>query len=226
MNRKIENYVDVLFMDVPKNKQSIELKEELLSNMSDRFDDYIQEGKSENQAFSLVISNLGDIDEMLADVMPSEEFVEQSGYYTKRNARNVAIAVVMYIVGAAFLIGLGGLGESMGNSDAYAITGLIILLVISAVATGIIIYSFMSTPSQYKKITVDRNQNIPNLSNKNNRMLKNILSTYWIMITFIYLTVSFLTKRWDITWIIWILAAVLESIIKIIYEMKYTNEGQ
>ena len=226
MNRKIENYVDVLFMDVPRNKQSIELKEELMSNMSDRFDDYIQEGKSENQAYSLVISNLGDIDEMLADVMPTEAFVEQSDYYTKRNARNVAIAVVMYIVGAAFLIGLGGLGESMGNSDAYAITGLIILLVISAVATGIIIYSFMSTPSQYKKITVDRNQNIPNLSNKNNRMLKNILSTYWIMITFIYLTVSFLTKRWDITWIIWILAAVLESIIKIIYEMKYTSEGQ
>ena len=226
MNRKIENYVDVLFMDVPRNKQSIELKEELMSNMSDRFDDYIQEGKSENQAYSLVISNLGDIDEMLADVMPTEAFVEQSDYYTKRNARNVAIAVVMYIVGAAFLIGLGGLGESMGNSDAYAITGLIILLVISAVATGIIIYSFMSTPSQYKKLTVDRNQNIPNLSNKNNRMLKNILSTYWIMITFIYLTVSFLTKRWDITWIIWILAAVLESIIKIIYEMKYTSEGQ
>ena len=226
MNRKIENYVDVLFMDVPRNKQSIELKEELLSNMSDRFDDYIQEGKSENQAYSLVISNLGDIDEMLADVMPTEAFVEQSDYYTKRNARNVAIAVVMYIVGAAFLIGLGGYGETMGNSDAYAITGLIILLVISAVATGIIIYSFMSTPSQYKKITVDRNQNIPNLSNKNNRMLKNILSTYWIMITFIYLTVSFLTKRWDITWIIWILAAVLESIIKIIYEMKYTSEDQ
>ena len=226
MNRKIENYVDVLFMDVPRNKQSIELKEELMSNMSDRFDDYIQEGKSENQAYSLVISNLGDIDEMLADVMPTEAFVEQSDYYTKRNARNVAIAVVMYIVGAAFLIGLGGYGETMGNSDAYAITGLIILLVISAVATGIIIYSFMSTPSQYKKITVDRNQSLPNLSDKNNRLLKNILSTYWIMITFIYLTVSFLTKRWDITWIIWILAAVLESIIKIIYEMKYTNEGQ
>ena len=224
MNRKIENYVDVLFMDVPKNKQSIELKEELLSNMSDRFDDYIQEGKSENQAFSLVISNLGDIDEMLADVMPTEAFVEQSDYYTKRNARNVAIAVVMYIVGAAFLIGLGGYGESFGNQDTYAITGLIILLVFSAMATGIIVYTFMSTPSQYKKFKSETEDYIPSLSTKNNRMLKSILSIYWMIITFIYLAISFTTGLWGITWMIWILAVVIQSIISIIFELKYTRE--
>ena len=44
--------------------------------MSDRFEDYIKDGKTENQAFSLVVSSLGDIDEMLAGVIPDEEFIK------------------------------------------------------------------------------------------------------------------------------------------------------
>ena len=75
MNSKIKNYVEVLFSDIPRSKKANELKEELLSNMSERFDDYIGDGKTENQAYSLVISSLGDIDEMLEDVMPNDEFV-------------------------------------------------------------------------------------------------------------------------------------------------------
>ena len=150
MNSKIKNYVEVLFSDIPRSKKANELKEELLSNMSERFDDCIQEGKTENQAYSLVISSLGDIDEMLAEVMPNAEFVQQASFYRNRNAKNTAIGVAMYIIGAVFLIGLGGLGEFLGNEDFYGVIGLLILLVISAVATGIIIYSNMSTPPEYK----------------------------------------------------------------------------
>lgn len=45
MNSKIKNYVEVLFSDIPRSNKARELKEELLSNMSERFEDYIQEGK-------------------------------------------------------------------------------------------------------------------------------------------------------------------------------------
>ena len=76
MNGKIMKYVEVLFSDIPRSKKSNELKEEILSNMSDRFEDYIKDGKTENQAFSLVVSSLGDIDEMLAGVIPDEEFIK------------------------------------------------------------------------------------------------------------------------------------------------------
>ncbi|NMA48881.1 MAG: hypothetical protein GX947_03820 [Tissierellia bacterium] len=76
MNGKIMKYVEVLFSDIPRSKKSNKLKEEILSNMSDRFEDYIKDGKTENQAFSLVVSSLGDIDEMLAGVIPDEEFIK------------------------------------------------------------------------------------------------------------------------------------------------------
>lgn len=64
--------------------------------MSKRFEDYIEDDKTENQAYSLVISGLEDIDEILADIMPDDEFIEQAHYCRRRNARNIAIGVAMY----------------------------------------------------------------------------------------------------------------------------------
>lgn len=122
MNEKIYNYVNVLFTDIPRSKKTEDLKEEILSNMSERFEDYIQKGKTENQAYSLVISSLGDIDEMLAEVMPNDEFYEGADYFRNRNAILTAIAVSMYIIGAAFLIGLGAMAIFL-NENTYAFAG-------------------------------------------------------------------------------------------------------
>lgn len=150
MNSKIENYVEGLFFDIPRSKKAIELKEELLSNMSERFEDYIQNGKTENQDYSLVISNLGDIDEMLADVIPNEHFMKEANFYRMRSARNITIGLVLYIVGVICLIGLGGFGEYYAKNDIYGIIGLLMFLVIAAIASGIIVYTNKSTPLEYK----------------------------------------------------------------------------
>jgi transcriptional regulator with XRE-family HTH domain len=44
-----------------------------------------------------------------------------------------------------------------------------------------------------------------------------ITSAYWMLVTALYLLVSFLTNAWSITWIIWIVAAAGEMIIEGIY---------
>lgn len=44
---------------------------------------------------------------------------------------------------------------------------------------------------------------------KSNTVLKAVTPAYWMVITAIYLTVSFLTNRWDITWLVWAVAGVL-----------------
>ena len=156
--------------------------------------------------------------------MPNDEFAKQAHYYRKRNARNTAIGVAMYIIGATFLIGLGGLGDFLGNQVFYAMIGLLILLVISAVATGIIVYTNMSTPPEYKSYHDETKKEFENLDSKHGKLLKNILSIYWMIMTFIYLAISFTTMRWDITWIMWILVAVFQSILTTVFEMKYGNQ--
>ena len=39
MNSKIKNYLDAIFSDILRSKRSMELKEELSTNMSERFED-------------------------------------------------------------------------------------------------------------------------------------------------------------------------------------------
>ena len=55
------------------------------------------------------------------------------------------------------------------------------------------------------------------------RNLKNLLSIFWSLATIAYLLVSFLTMRWDITWLIWPIAGVVSGIIKTIWGLV-TNE--
>lgn len=191
--------------------------------MSDRFEDYIKDGKTENQAYSLVVSSLGDIDEMLAGVIPDEEIIKQSNYFRRRNAKYTDIGVAMYFIGDAFLIGLGGLGIFLGQY-LYGLVGLIILLIISAVVTGIIIYTNLSTPLEYKDYNMKNKKEIQNMNSKHSRLLNNILTVYWIIISAIYLVISFITGLWIITWIIMVVASAFHFIIKMIFERKYADD--
>ena len=44
---KIKNYVDDLFKDIRKTRKSEELKEELLSDLEEKYQDLIANGKNE-----------------------------------------------------------------------------------------------------------------------------------------------------------------------------------
>lgn len=224
MDRKIKNYVEFLFLDVPYSRKAEELKEEIVADMLLEYEKYLHEGKTENEAYSLVISSLENLDQLLIDVELNDEFRKQVTYYRRRNAINTALGVSMYIIGAAFLIGIGGFGEYTGNSDFYGLIGLLILLLISAAATGLIVYTHMSTPAEYKDYNERADHEFRYLDSKHSRLLTNVLSVYWTLITFIYLATSFVTGRWDITWIIWILGSVFYSILKTVFEMKYGAE--
>ena len=50
-----------------------------------------------------------------------------------------------------------------------------------------------------------------------NKTVNVIMSVYWTIVVCIYLCVSFLTFKWEMTWIIWPIAAVANTIIKAIY---------
>lgn len=223
MNCKIKNYVDVLFSDVPGTKKARELKEEILSNMSERFEDYISQGKTENQAYSLVISSMGDIDEMLESVMPNAEFVKRSEEYRNRNARNMAIGVAMYLIGIAILIGLSQLGtlSDRAEFDSY---GVMAFLLISAAATALIIYTHMSTPPEFEDYDRQTRSRHRMYCARDSRNFRSIMSIYWSIIIFIYLGFSFLTGYWSMTWLIWVLAAIFSGIIKIIFEMRQSDD--
>ncbi len=216
MNQKLNNYVNGLFADIPKSKKAKELKEEMLANLNDRYEDYIARGQSPNQAYQAVVSSMGDVDELLAEVMPTEDYSAEKQRYRQRNAKNTAIAVMLYILGSIALIGLSVYGESIGAEEFGGTMGLLILLALTAIATGLLIYTFMSTPLEFKAKDEDE-VFVAQLPKHQQKVMRAALSAFWMLVTVIYLVYSFATNDWHISWIIFPIAAALEGIIKTIF---------
>lgn len=74
MREQLVNYVELLFAGAP---DSNEIKQEILQNTLDRFDDLVSQGKSPEAAYRLAISGIGDINEILnAEPAQADDYVE------------------------------------------------------------------------------------------------------------------------------------------------------
>lgn len=154
----ITSYLENMFAALPKNGQMLKLKQDLLLTMEEKYQELKLEGKTENEAVGIVISEFGNIDELIEElgiaavphepqlpVVTEEEaasFVEAK----KRAGLLNGIGVYMCLFGAALLIlfsaltdeGLLGLGSS---EDTGYMLGLIAMFILVVPAIGIFIYS-------------------------------------------------------------------------------------
>lgn len=216
MNSKIKNYVDVLFKGIPNTKKAQELKEEILSNLNDHFEAHIAEGKSENQAYTESLADLGDIDELLKDLEPEVDLKNKIDEYRVKRAKNTSISILLYILGVVFVIIFGTLDEifGFGDQDKLAIIGVVCMFVCIAIATALIVYTHMSMPqdvAQYISRGSNHHNGTYNGSNKTLRILAAFMKIYWCVVLVIYLAISFSTGAWYITWLVWVIASALKN---------------
>ena len=213
MNTKIKNYVDVLFNDVPKTRKAQELKEEILADLNEHYASHIAEGKSENQAYTDALADLGDIDELLASLAPERELKPKIDAYRVKKARNTSIAVMLYILGVLFVCALPAVCSvfDVWSAAKAGILGFILLMVCIALATGLLIYTRMSVPQDVEPFLT--RQTKFTFSRKDEAFWQVFFKLYWYIVTIIYLLVSFGTGDWHITWVIWLIASALKQAI-------------
>lgn len=228
MNSKIKNYVDVLFKDIPNTKKAQELKEEILSNLNDHFEEHLSQGKSENQAYTEALGDLGDIDELLKDLEPEEKLKEKIDNYRRTRAKNTSIAVTLYILSVVSVILFGGIPSitGKGNEGIGGLIGIIIMFILIAAATGLIIYTHMNIPQDVEQYISHERRNGLGQYNGNNKTLRTLaafMKLYWMIVLIIYLFVSFSTGRWAWTWLIWLIASALKQAIFIFLD---TNDDE
>ena len=73
----IRNYLDNMFRNLPNTEEVRRAKAELLQMMEDKYEELISEGKSENEAVGIVISEFGNLDE-LAESLGIQEAVTEN----------------------------------------------------------------------------------------------------------------------------------------------------
>lgn len=157
----IRTYLENLFASLPKTAKVLELKSNILANMEDKYNELKSQGKTENEAIGIVISEFGNIDELIDELgiqkntdnvqgpLVTRDEVEDYLRVKRVNGLQVGIGVVLCILAPATLILLSTLAENgaiftrLGSDTAY-MPGLIALFLLIAAAVGIFIYSDMN----------------------------------------------------------------------------------
>ena len=67
MREQLEQYVNLLFAGAADSE---DIKQEILQNTLDRYDDLVAQGKVPEAAYRLAISGIGDINEILGTNVP------------------------------------------------------------------------------------------------------------------------------------------------------------
>lgn len=211
MREQLTQYVELLFAGAPGSE---EIKEEILQNTLDRYDDLIAQGKVPEAAYRLAIAGIGDINEILGSSQPEPEYAEIPRQTQPENTDSPwkktvrAIAIGLYIISVIPLFILSEAG--------YDTLGLCATLSIVAVATVAIVMAGKKEPD-------DEDQE-PAVSAPRQELDKSIRALIGIATLAVYLILSFSTGAWFITWLIFPISGAVKGLIKAILDLKEAAE--
>lgn len=204
MREQLIQYVQLLFAGV---EDCDDIRQEILQNTLDRYDDLIAAGKTPEAAYRLAIMGIGDINEILgrapgAAPLPGPA-AKQEEHDTPTKKLLRAIAIGLYILCPIPLFVLSGMWN-MG------IPGLCGTLTLVAVATVLIILG-----AKKETENADVEPGTPQSA-----LAKSINGLIWAIGLAIYFIVSFLTGAWYITWVILPITAAVQGLVKAILDLK------
>lgn len=240
MKEKLKDYIETVFADAPKTEEALAVKEEMLSNLYEKFDRLTSEGKSESAAFNTAIASVGDVSEVIQslienETVPETEFIgedrgaSQTAFTAsdaawsteapqaekeplkKRNALSVAIAVALFILSPVPVILFSELGW-----DTFGIA-----LMFGMIAFGVfLLILFGMTKEEMKEEAASRHKDhaVRQRASKN-PVYKAISSLLWALILCLYFGISFTTGKWQFTWLIFPIGAAVDNIIKAFFDL-------
>ena len=136
---------------------------------------------------------------------------ERMGREEGNHTRRIAIGVVLCVLAA---IPLFVLLLWRGDDDWHGVLG--VSAILSLVAIGVYTIVRTAVPWEGYRMLLEEGD-YSRASKRSNRKYSGI---YWGVVVAAYLAVSFLTMRWDRTWIIWPVAAVLYGALMEIFKLR------
>jgi len=211
MREQLIQYVELLFAGAPDGE---DIKQEILQNTLDRYDDLVESGKVPEAAYRLAIAGIGDVNEILGTPIqgvPVKATVpgEKTDSDTPIRKLLRAIAVGLYILCPLPLIVL----SEMGNDT----MGLCGLLAIVAVATVLIMLGA-------KKDSKEENED--DREKPESELVKSVSGVLWAVGIGVYLLLSFTSRAWHITWVIFPILVALDTLVSTIIENRESRQSE
>ena len=204
MREQLIRYVDLLFAGA---EDAADIKQEILQNTLDRYDDLIQQGKSPEAAYRLAISGIGDINEILGsepESSPAKPQPEQDNKQSAspRSKRLRVLAIFLYITCPIPLFILG---------DTIGLCGLLLMV---ATATALMVYTGKTKPTPAPK------EERPTEDRPQDRARKSVKTAIRLVVIVLYLPISFFSGAWHITWLMFLMLPALTGLVDAVMDLK------
>lgn len=134
---------------------------------------------------------------------------EKKKKYNNSFYTNIIIGVVLCIMSVVPLI-----ASNLFNNEFMEIIGVCLTLLIDGIATKLFVKSGMIMNAYDRILKEGEYAN----KKKTNALYNAITSVFWLLTTTIFLLISFTYRNWHISWIIWVVAALIFACFSIIYD--------
>ncbi len=141
----------------------------------------------------------------MKDEMGTEETLEKTN--KRKYALGISLGVFIYFISVVWIM------ITIPVMELNPIVSSAVFLIICGFATFVIVYS----SKFYKKKEIK-------YESKEEKLEKNINEILSILFTIIYFAISFITMAWHISWIIWVVYALVTQIVKLIFMLKGDND--
>lgn len=211
MRDQLIQYVELLFAAAG---DCDDIKQEILQNTLDRYDDLIAEGKVPQAAYRMAITGIGDINEILgrdASTVSSPTAVPAAAAPEKRDTPLKkllrAVAIGLYILCPV----------PMFVTDGSTI-GLCGLLLFVAIATVLIILGQKDDKEEEaeKEATLSPEK----------QLRKSIEGILWAIGLAAYFVISFSTMAWHITWLVFPIIGAVQGLVNAILDLKEAGKHE
>lgn len=214
MRDQLIRYVDLLFAGA---HDAGDIRQEILQNTLDRYDDLVAQGKTPEAAYSLAISGIGDISEILSGGAVPPEIPAPAASVAERPEPQEtpvwkkvlrAIGVCLYILCPVPLFVL--------QNE----IGLCGLLTIVAVATALMVIAGGKSGNDAPR----KEEPIP--SSPRSELHKAVNAIIWAVGLCVYFLLSFSTGAWYITWILFLIIPAVNGLVKACMDLKEASRNE
>lgn len=214
MREQLAQYVELLFAGA---KDCEDIKQEILQNTLDRYDDLIAEGKVPEAAYRLAITGIGDVNEILG--ITEQVHVPRGAAAQPPKSDNDtplkkllrAVAIGMYIISAIPLFILSEIGMST--------IGFCATLSIVAIATVLIILGS-------KKEKEPDEHTVQDELTPRQELRKSIGNLIWGIGLAVYFVLSFISGAWHITWLVFPITSAVRGLVNAILDLKEAEKNE
>ena len=201
MREQLRQEVLRRFAGAPDTQQARDLRDEILSNTLQRYDDLLAGGKSEQEAYDTVIQGIGDVRPLVepdgsavsAEAAPESQpsAPETAADETHPGLRGAVGGIWMLFTALYLLISF--------TTHAWHITWILFLIAPAVISILNAVLDAKSRPGSGRGAAI---------------------AALWLLTTALYFVLSFATGAWHLTWILFLIAGAATGLVSAIYDWK------